>query len=415
MSRKSWLALIIIGLAGQIAWTIENMYFNTFMYHTISSDPGYIALMVSSSAVVATLTTLIMGALSDRLGRRKIFITAGYIIWAFTVLAFSWIKPSAFPSVRAAALTVVIMDSVMTFFGSTANDAYFNAYITESVERKDRTKVEAVVQVLPMVSMLFVFGVMDGFTQRGMWSLFFAITAAIMLFSGILSIFLLDRDRCVKKDNVRLLDSLIFGFRKSTVKNNSSLYIALAAYAVTALSMQVFFPYLIIYMQTYLGFESEYVIILAVALVAASVFCIIGGRAADRMGRTKAALPMTGLMTGGLVMMAAARSLLFTIAAGTVMMSGYLLSVSIFSGMVRDYTPGGNEGEIQGIRMIFQVMLPMVIGPYIGALAIKGSNLTYVELGVEKTVPTPVIFLLAAAVELFAVIPVFILRKREVK
>ncbi len=415
MSRKSWLALIIIGLAGQIAWTIENMYFNTFMYHTISSDPGYIALMVSSSAVVATLTTLIMGALSDRLGRRKIFITAGYIIWAFTVLAFSWIKPSAFPSVRAAALTVVIMDSIMTFFGSTANDASFNAYITESVERKDRTKVEAVVQVLPMVSMLFVFGVMDGFTQRGMWSLFFAITAAIMLFSGILSIFLLDRDRCVKKDNVRLLDSLIFGFRKSTVKNNSSLYIALAAYAVTALSMQVFFPYLIIYMQTYLGFESEYVIILAVALVAASVFCIIGGRAADRMGRTKAALPMTGLMTGGLVMMAAARSLPFTIAAGTVMMSGYLLSVSIFSGMVRDYTPGGNEGEIQGIRMIFQVMLPMVIGPYIGALAIKGSNLTYVELGVEKTVPTPVIFLLAAAVELFAVIPVFILRKREVK
>ncbi len=415
MSRKSWLALIIIGLAGQIAWTIENMYFNTFMYHTISSDPGYIALMVSSSAVVATLTTLIMGALSDRLKRSKIFITAGYIIWAFTVLAFSWIKPSAFPSVRAAALTVVIMDSVMTFFGSTANDASFNAYITESVERKDRTKVEAVVQVLPMVSMLFVFGVMDGFTQRGMWSLFFAITAAIMLFSGILSIFLLDRDRCVKKDNVRLLDSLIFGFRKSTVKNNSSLYIALAAYAVTALSMQVFFPYLIIYMQTYLGFESEYVIILAVALVAASVFCIIGGRAADRMGRTKAALPMTGLMTGGLVMMAAARSLLFTIAAGTVMMSGYLLSVSIFSGMVRDYTPGGNEGEIQGIRMIFQVMLPMVIGPYIGALAIKGSNLTYVELGVEKTVPTPVIFLLAAAVELFAVIPVFILRKREVK
>lgn len=415
MSRKSWLALIIIGLAGQIAWTIENMYFNTFMYHTISSDPGYIALMVSSSAVVATLTTLIMGALSDRLGRRKIFITAGYIIWAFTVLAFSWIKPSAFPSVRAAALTVVIMDSVMTFFGSTANDASFNAYITESVERKDRTKVEAVVQVLPMVSMLFVFGVMDGFTQKGMWSLFFAVTAAIMLFSGILSIFLLDRDRCVKKDNVRLLDSLIFGFRKSTVKNNSSLYIALAAYAVTALAMQVFFPYLIIYMQTYLGFESEYVIILAVTLVAASVFCIIGGRAADRMGRTKAALPMTGLMTGGLVMMAAARSLLFTIAAGTVMMSGYLLSVSIFSGMVRDYTPRGNEGEIQGIRMIFQVMLPMVIGPYIGALAIKGSNLTYVELGVEKTVPTPVIFLLAAAVELFAVIPVFILRKREVK
>lgn len=415
MSRKSWLALIIIGLSGQIAWTIENMYFNTFMYHTISSDPGYIALMVSSSAVVATLTTLIMGALSDKLGRRRIFITLGYIIWAFTVLAFSFIKPSAFPSVRAAAVCVVVMDCVMTFFGSTANDAAFNAYITENVGKENRTRVEAVVQVLPMVSMLFVFGVMDGFTQKGQWPLFFALTAAIMLASGILSIFLLEKDRCERRKGVHLLDSLLFGFRKSTIKNNSSLYISLSAYAVNALAMQVFFPYLIIYMQTYLGFESEYVIILAVALVAASIVCITGGKAVDRIGRIRTAIPMVALMTAGLLMMAAARSLVFTITAGTVMMSGYLLSTSIFSGMVRDYTPKGNEGEIQGIRMIFQVMLPMIIGPCIGALAIKGSNLTYVELGVEKTVPTPLIFVLAAAVEVFTLIPVFILRKREAR
>ncbi len=415
MSRKSWLALITIGLSGQIAWTVENMYFNTFMYHTITSDPGYIAMMVSSSAVVATLTTLIMGALSDRLGRRKIFITPGCIIWAFTVFAFSFIKPSSFPSVRAAASAVVIMDCVMTFFGSTANDAAFNAYITESVDRKDRTKVEAVIQVLPMASMLFVFGVMDGFTQKGRWSLFFAITAAIMLISGILSIFLLEKDRGGKKEDVRLLDSLLFGFRKSTIKANRDLYISLAAYAVIALAMQVFFPYLIIYMQTYLGFESEYVIILAAALTSSSVICITGGKAVDRIGRTKAAVPVVGLMILGLILMAAARSLAVTIIAGTVMMSGYLLSTSIFSGMVRDYTPRGNEGEIQGIRMIFQVMLPMVLGPYIGTLAIKGSNLTYVELGVEKTVPTPLIFLLAAAVALLSIIPVFILRKREVK
>ena len=412
MNRKSWFALIIIGLAGQIAWTIENMYFNTFMYNTITTDPSYIAAMVSSSAVVATLTTLIMGALSDRLGKRKIFITLGYIIWSFTVLAFGFIRPSAL-GVTAAAALVVVMDCVMTFFGSTANDAAFNAYITETVDTKNRTKVEAVVQVLPMISMLFVFGVMDGFTQKGDWTTFFAVTAAIMLVAGILSVFLLGKDKGEKKEDVKLLDSLLFGFRKSTIENNRNLYIALIAYAVNALSMQVFFPYLIIYMQTYLGFKDTYVIILAVALVLASVVCIIGGKAVDRIGRVKSSIPMISLMTLGLVMMALARSFVFTIIAGTVMMSGYLLSVSIFSSMVRDYTPRGNEGEIQGIRMIFQVLLPMVIGPYIGAIAIKGSNLTYVELGVEKTVPTPLIFVLAAVVEVFTVIPVLILRKRE--
>ncbi len=412
MNRKSWFALIIIGLSGQIAWTIENMYFNTFMYHTITSDPSYIAAMVSASAVTATLTTLIMGALSDRIGKRKVFITFGYLIWSLTVLAFGFIKPSTATSVAGAAALVVVMDCIMTFFGSTANDAAFNAYITESVEKKDRTKVEAVVQVLPMISMLFVFGVMDGFTQRGEWTLFFTITAAIMFVSGILAFFLLGKDRGEKRDDVKLLDSLLFGFRKNTVQNNGNLYISLAAYAVNALAMQVFFPYLIIYMQTYLGFADTYVIILAVALVIASAVCVAGGKAVDRIGRIKSSIPMVALMTLGLVMMAVARSFVFTIIAGTVMMSGYLLSTSIFSSMVRDYTPHGNEGEIQGIRMIFQVMLPMIIGPYIGALAIKGSNLTYVELGVEKTVPTPLIFILAAAIEVFTVIPVLMLRKR---
>ncbi len=415
MNRKSWFALIIIGLAGQIAWTVENMYFNTFMYNTITTDPSYIAAMVSSSAVVATLTTLIMGSLSDRLGKRKIFISLGYIIWSFTVLAFGLIKPSTLGGVTAAATLVVVMDCVMTFFGSTANDAAFNAYITETVDTKNRTKVEAVVQVLPMISMLFVFGVMDGFTQKGEWTTFFTVTALIMLISGILSVFLLEKDRNEKKTDVKLRDLLLFGFRKSTIENNGNLYIALIAYAVNALAMQVFFPYLIIYMQTYLGFKDTYVIILAAALVLASVVCIIGGRIVDRKGRVKSSIPMIGLMTAGLVMMAAARSFVFTIIAGTVMMSGYLLSVSIFSSMVRDYTPRGNEGEIQGIRMIFQVMLPMVIGPYIGAIAIKGSNLTYVELGVEKTVPTPLIFVLAAVVEVFTLIPVLVLRKRERK
>lgn len=42
------------------------MYFNVYLYNTISTDPGYISAMVGWSAAAATLTTLLMGALSDR-------------------------------------------------------------------------------------------------------------------------------------------------------------------------------------------------------------------------------------------------------------------------------------------------------------------------------------------------------------
>ena len=79
VSPRMWCTLILIGLVGQFAWTIENMYFNVFLYNTISTDPGYISAMVGWSAAAATLTTLLMGALSDRVGKRKLFICGGYI------------------------------------------------------------------------------------------------------------------------------------------------------------------------------------------------------------------------------------------------------------------------------------------------------------------------------------------------
>ena len=50
LGARKWAALILIGLVGQFAWTIENMYLNVFLYNTISQEPGYIAAMVGWSA-----------------------------------------------------------------------------------------------------------------------------------------------------------------------------------------------------------------------------------------------------------------------------------------------------------------------------------------------------------------------------
>ena len=54
----------------------------------------------------------------------------------------------------------------------------------------------------------------------------------------------------------------------------------------------------------------------------------------------------------------------------------------------------------------------MIIGPWIGAAIIRGGEGTYVELGQIKSVPTPGIYLAAAAVLLLVLIPVFALRRR---
>ena len=71
LSPRVWASLIVFGLFGQLAWTVENMYFNVYVYNTITGNTTVIASMVAFSAITATLTTLFMGALSDKVGKRK--------------------------------------------------------------------------------------------------------------------------------------------------------------------------------------------------------------------------------------------------------------------------------------------------------------------------------------------------------
>ena len=151
LGGRTWAALLVFGLFGQIAWVIENMYFNVFLYNTISGDPAMIAAMVAWSAVTATVTTLVMGALSDKLGRRKAFIVAGYLLWGVSIAIFGLVRvpvvswdTAAVWAAHATAVLVVILDCMMTFFGSTANDAAFNAWVTDVTVPENRGRVETV-------------------------------------------------------------------------------------------------------------------------------------------------------------------------------------------------------------------------------------------------------------------------------
>ena len=419
LGARKWLSLLLIGLFGQFAWTIENMYFNVFLYKTISSDPGYIAAMVGWSAAAATVTTLVMGAVSDRVGKRKVFIAVGYILWGLSTAAFGYITPEnadrLFPGASAAAAAatmVVVLDCVMTFFGSTANDAAFNAWVTDGTTAENRGRAESVLAILPLISMLIIFGAFDGLTQQGRWRTFFNIFGLAVSGVGVLALFLVKDEpglRPRKESNFR---NLLYGLRPAVIRGNQDLYLSLCAFCLFSVAVQVFFPFLIIYIQYFLGIR-DYAIVLGVVLILASLVSVVSGRWIDRVGKLRFALPAAAVMLLGLVGMFFVRSQLGVMIAGTVMMSGYMMLTAALSANIRDWTPEGKVGHFHGIRMIFQVLLPMIIGPWIGAAVIRSNAQTYEELGQVKTVPTPGIYLAAAAVLLLTAIPVLLLKKRE--
>ena len=57
-SKRFLPTLIIFSLIGQVAWVVENMYFNVFIYNMFGASADDISLMVALSAVTATVTTL---------------------------------------------------------------------------------------------------------------------------------------------------------------------------------------------------------------------------------------------------------------------------------------------------------------------------------------------------------------------
>ncbi|MDF2487142.1 MAG: transporter, partial [Herbinix sp.] len=118
ISRKNWVLIWVLGLAGQLCWNVENAWFNNFVYDKIAPNPTIISWMVGVSATVTTFATFLIGTLGDRRGKRKPFIALGYILWGIFTILFGVSEFLPITSIFAAGCFVVAMDAIMSFFGS---------------------------------------------------------------------------------------------------------------------------------------------------------------------------------------------------------------------------------------------------------------------------------------------------------
>lgn len=418
IGTRLWATILLFGLFGQLAWVIENMYFNLYLFNKISGDPKAIAWMVASSAVTATLTTIFMGALSDRVSKRKLFMSIGYILWGLTTLSFAFISVDNISQVFSqgniiliTVIIVILMDCIMTFFGSMANDGAFNAWVTDMTNQDNRGKVEGVIAILPLIALLIIFGGFDVFVQHDQWPLFFLISGGLVSLGGLIGVFLI-KESPVKRSEVSYGQTLVYGFKKSTVIKHKHLYLYLIGMAIFGISTQIYMPYFIIYIQRYLGISS-YAILLGIVLIVASVVSVLVGRLIKANNKNKFFVPSMIVMILGLILLYFSRDVVFVGIAGVIMMSGNLVLSAIFNVKVRDYTPLDKVGHFQGIRMIFYVMIPMILGPFIGAKVISGGNVFYEDLGVMKPIPTPTIFIVSALVVIFILIPLLGVFKKE--
>lgn len=404
---KFFLTLVIFSLTGQIAWVVENMYFNVFIYKMFGASAADISAMVAASAVAATLTTLLIGALSDKLGKRKAFICGGYILWGISILSFCFIREDfvgallpATASVSAVCVTlVIIMDCVMTFFGSSANDACFNAWLTDVTDDTNRGAAEGINSMMPLVAILAVFGGFMSFDlgKSESWTAIFAIIGAAVIVIGVAGFFLIDEPKLEVSGNRNYFANIFYGFRPSVVRENKKLYIYLIAFAVFGISIQVFMPYLILYYTVSLKMDN-YVFIMAPAIILAAVFTAFWGRVYDKVKFKKSVFPALALLMLGYVILYFFRGTALVFVGSLMMMCGYLAGAAVFGAVIRDNTPENRSGMFQGLRIFGQVLVPGIVGPAIGAKILENAEKIMNDDGTTSFVPNQNIFLAALAV-----------------
>ena len=384
LGRKFWAAMLIFGLVGQIAWVVENMYLNVFLYKMFHASAADISMMVGASSVAATLTTILVGALSDKMGKRKVIICLGYLIWGISILGFAFIKvdtltPIAGGAVQAAALGVTLtiaLDCIMTFFGSAANDAAFNAWLTDKGGDGNRGKIEGFNSMMPLVSILVVFGGFMGFNLdlAESWTTIFYIIGGVVIVIGILGFFLIEEaETTVKETDQSYWGTVVYSFKPSVVRNNKLLYCVLGAFALFGISIQTFMPYLILYYEKSLNM-ANYVLIMAPAIILAAAATAFYGKVYDMQGFKGSVCISVGVLMAGYAILLLTRTTVPVFLGSLLMMTGYMTGMSVFGAMIRDNIPENKSGQFQGIRIIGQVLIPGIIGPAIGAFVLRDAE-----------------------------------------
>lgn len=424
LGGKVWTSILLFGLICQIAWVVENMYFSRFMQNEITRAPYATTLMVVFSAIFATVSTLIGGALCDRTGKRKLFICWGYVIWGFTIMMFALVpmKPSA-DKVLPMVILVVVMDCVMSVIGSISNDASFNTWITDISNTANRARVDTVLAVMPLVALAVVFGGFDSLTNESAttsdWKKFFLILGIIPTVGGILGLFIMkDKEGITADKNNTFWSDFTYSLKPSVIKNNKMLYVCLAGNMVSAVAYQVYVNYLFNIVEGTLKIKN-YIIPVGIIMVVAAIGSVIISALMDKYGKKHFYYPTIIAGIVGCIIIWCAKffvdkdetaEVAILIVGGILVIGVSLVMAGLFTASYRDYIPKGKEGLFQGCRMVMYVLVPMIIGPIAAQIIITSANKGVND---SKIVYPMELFLGAAVIMLFAFIPAKIVRDNQ--
>lgn len=444
---RFWFAVWGMGLAGQLCWNIENQWFNTFVYAKISGNVNIVTWMVIVSALVTTVSTFFFGTMSDRRGKRRIFISAGYIIWGVTTIIFGlteYTRQSGIGALIAlSGFLVVLTDAVMSFFGSMGYDCGYNVWVNDYTTAGNKGQVGAALAVLPVLGTVIGTVVGGSLINIGNptvgtdaynpaldnYQLLFWAMGIFVILMGILSLFLM-KDAPYLKPNRQgsFAQQFVAVFRFSKLRKNPNLKELLLA-CIVVCAFFIPFNFYFVHMGNWLIYDIGFTtgnmgLLEGVALLLASLVTVPFSKLINREKIPQVVLISVLVNALGLILtyffirspedvngevLFSARNIpafLCIFLIGT----GYVLIMQTGMIWVRGLFPEETRGQLEGLRVVFFTLLPMLIGTLVGNAIIKGTPQTDVKYDVYGHVidiPQENLFLIAGIMVLITLVPLY--------
>ena len=450
-SFRFWLIVWGMGLAGQLCWNMENQWFNTFVYAKISQDVDIVTWMVILSAFVTTISTFVFGTMSDRMGNRKKFVSIGYIIWGVATILFGlteFIGSVAGSSIAVAGFLVVLVDAIMSFFGSMGNDSGYNTWLNDHTNDNNKGQIGAALAALPVI------GTVIGTVLGGMlvnvgnetvgtdaynpaldnYQLLFWAMGIFVILVGVISLFIMkDHPSLEQNKKGSFISQVTDIFRFSTLKGNKNLKELLLVNLVACfffIPFNFYFTHMGNWIIYDIGFTAgDMGLIQGIALLLAVLVTIPFIKLIN-----KDKIPLVALVSIisnalGLFLIyvfvkdSSSVDVLNLFSAKNIPMFicvflvgvGYVLITQACMIWVKGLFPNESKGQFEGVRVCFFTLIPMLIGTLIGNVIIK----TTAQIGEPKydtyghliEVPQENLFLFAGILVIFTLIPLFFASK----
>ena len=446
-NKAFWPIVWGMGLAGQLCWNMENQWFNTFVYAKISGDVNIVTWMVIVSALVTTVSTFVFGTWSDRLGKRRIFVSLGYIIWGFTTIAFGLTEYARDSGIGAlAALSgalVVATDAIMSFFGSMAYDAGYSVWLNDHTSEKNAGQVGAALAVLPILSTVIgtvvggmlinignpTVGTAHYDPSQDNYQLLFWTMGIFVIVVGFASLFFMKDHPDVKAHKQgSFMQQLVSVFQLETLNRNPHLKEMLLACTVNCvffIPFNFYFTHLGNWLIYDIGLTTgDMGLVEGIALLLAALFTIPFAKVINSgkipqvcaasviintlglLGISKFVTGPESINSGNLFSFDNLHLFFFVFLVGV----GYVLISQAATVWVKVLFPEENRGALEGVKVIAFTLIPMFVGTLLGNVIIKNTPQpvpVYDVYGHIIDVPQENLFGIAGIMVLLTLIPLY--------